>query len=372
MDLVFWQGIISIHQKTFLEALAKSDRVNKVVLVVETDISPYRENMGWEVPRIEGVQIIMSPNREEIQQLLITYQTAIHVMSGIRGSRMMAIAMRMGARQKVKMGAMSEPYDRRGLKGRLRDVKYWYFGRLFYRYFNFLLAIGKEGVYVYSRLGFNKKKLFPWAYFVSVAVPEKVPPPHDKQRIIYAGRIESGKGILQFVGELVQTGRRNYLMDIYGAGPDEEKLKQLVTNHELDGQIRFYPFLKYQDMLQQYARYDWVVLPSSRKDGWGVIISEGLLNGLKGICSNICGVSWAIADGRNGVTFDWRKEGDCRRAIEKMLSGKEFATVDNIKQWAGQALTGEAGANYFLRIMDNVYSGSERPEAPWLANSVKL
>ena len=372
MDLVFWQGIISIHQKTFLEALAKSDRVGTVVLVVETDISPYRESMGWEVRRIERVEIIMAPNREKIQEILTTHNTAIHVMSGIRGSRMMAVAMRIGAKQKVKMGAMSEPYDRRGLKGRLRDLKYWYFGQLFYRYFNFLLAIGKEGMYVYSRLGFDKKKLFPWAYFVSIPVPEKIPATDNKQRIIYAGRIESGKGILQFVTELAQTKAQNYVMDIYGSGPDEEKLKQLVADNQLEKQILFHPFLKYKEMLQQYARYDWVVLPSSRKDGWGVIISEGLLNGLKGICSNICGVSWAIADGCNGVTFDWSKEGDCRRAIENMLSGQQFADVGNIQSWAQKALTGEAGADYFLRIMDNVYAAAERPIAPWLANSVKL
>lgn len=372
MDLVFWQGIISIHQKTFLEALTNNKRVGKVVLVVERDISPYRENMGWEVPTIEGVTIIMAPNRDEIKHILTTHKTAIHVMSGIRGSRMMAIAMRMGAREKVKMGAMSEPYDRRGLKGRLRDIKYWYFGRLFYKYFNFLLAIGKEGVNVYSRLGFSKKKLFPWAYFVSIPLPEKVPPPNSMLRIIYAGRIESGKGILQFVAELLKTGKRNYVMDIYGSGPDEEKLKQLIADHEISAHIQIHPFLKYQEMLLQYARYDWVVLPSTRKDGWGVIISEGLLNGLKGICSNICGVSWAIADGKNGVTFDWSKDGDCGRAIEAMLDESKFAEVQSIKSWADKALSGAAGAEYFLRIMDNVYKGTERPVAPWLANSVNV
>jgi glycosyltransferase involved in cell wall biosynthesis len=159
-------------------------------------------------------------------------------------------------------------------------------------------------------------------------------------------------------------------MDIYGTGPDEEKLKQLVTDRGLTDYIQFHPFLKYKEMLQQYARYDWVVLPSSRKDGWGVIISEGLLNGLKGICSNICGVSWAIAEGRNGVTFDWNKEGDCRKAIEAMLSAQQFAEVPNIQKWAQKALTGEAGADYFLSIMDNVYANGEHPVAPWLANSV--
>ena len=37
MKLVFWQGIISIHQQSFLEAVATQTGVDEVLLVVEQE-----------------------------------------------------------------------------------------------------------------------------------------------------------------------------------------------------------------------------------------------------------------------------------------------------------------------------------------------
>lgn len=369
MDLVLWQGIISIHQKTFLEALARHPRVKKVTMVVERDISPYRKNMGWEVPQIEGVELIQAPDRERIRQIFSEHKDAVHVLGGIRVGPMMTMALEEGAKQKAKMGSLSEPYDRTGIKGMLRDLKYRYLRMFYYKHIDFFLAVGKEGVNTYTRLGFDPKRVFAWAYFVSVDTPVVKPAaPDDTIRIIYAGRIEEAKGIYPFVTELANVQDRKYRLDIYGGGPVEEKLKQFVQDNGLSDKVRFYPFMKYNELVKQYANYDWVVLPSVRKDGWGVVISEGALNGLKGICSNICGVSWAMKEHFNGVVFDWAKEGSCRQAIGKMLSGSGFATPAAIKDWAERSVSAEAGAAYYLEILDSTYSGKPMPTPPWVAN----
>jgi glycosyltransferase involved in cell wall biosynthesis len=369
MNFIFWQGIVSIHQKTFLEALARHPRVRKVTMVVEELISPYRKNMGWEVPEFTGVEIIVSPDRDKIRQIFLENKDAVHVMGGVRVGKMGTIALEEGAKLKARMGSLSEPYDRTGIKGKIRDLKYRYMRLFYYKHIDFFLAVGKEGVHTYTRLGFNKNRVFPWAYFVSVDVPEKKTQPSDAhKRIIYAGRIEEKKGIYRFVTELAATQHKNYILDIYGGGSDEEKLKQFVKDNELTDNIRFYPFLKYSEMVKQFTNYDWVVLPSTGKDGWGVIISEGLLNGLKGICSSICGVSWAIIDNFNGVTFDWNKQGSCEYAIDAMLSDMKYGSVAEIQNWAHKSLSGEAGAAYYLEITDSVYNGKNMPTPPWVAN----
>lgn len=370
MNIIFWQGIISIHQKTILEALARHSRVKRVTLVVEQDISAYRANMGWEVPKIEGVEIIISPDRDRIRQIFSANGDAYHVLGGIRVGKMMTMALEEGAKQNARMGSLSEPYDRTGIKGKLRDLKYRYLRLFYFKHVDYFLAVGKEGVKTYTRLGFNPQRVFAWAYFVTV--PTVLAKPADNEngpKIIYAGRIEEGKGIYRFVTELAENSNTNYQLDIYGGGPDEEKLKAFVANRNLSEKIGFYPFLKYDEMVQQYARYNWVVLPSTRKDGWGVVISEGLLNGLKGICSSICGVSWAIYDNFNGVTFDWSQPGSCQKAIKSMLGEHNFAEGSTIKVWAQASLSGEAGANYYLAILDCVYNGKETPLPPWVANA---
>ena len=261
---------------------------------------------------------------------------------------------------------MTEPYNDEGLKGKLRTLKYQYYRLRYFRHINFVLAIGRQGVHQYTNLGFPPKRIFPWAYFVSIAVgqPKKTDCPGDK-RIIYAGRLEAAKGIYRFVEELLKSEHRNYRFDIYGEGPDEEKLRSLIEGSVSDGKITIRPFLKYEELLARYAGYDWVVLPSAQKDGWGVIVSEGLLNGLCALCSSICGVSRVIRSGYNGEVFDWQEVDGCRKAIDKMLTGDGFAGVDVIREWAGRSISGETGAEYFMRIVDSVYENKQRPLIPW-------
>jgi glycosyltransferase involved in cell wall biosynthesis len=292
---------------------------------------------------------------------------AVHILGGIRVGAMMTQALAEGAKRKAKMGSLSEPYERSGWKGKLRDLKYQYLRMFYFRYIDFFLAVGKEGVATYTRLGFNPERVFPWAYFVSVPVPAIKPATTEPlTRIIYAGRIEAGKGITRFTEHLAQSANKNYRLDIYGGGPEEESLKQYVAANGLGERVRFFPFLPYNDLVKQYAQYDWVVLPSIRKDGWGVIVSEGLLNGLKAICSNKCGVSWAIKENYNGVTFDWGVAGSCHEAISRMLTASDFAGEAAIKQRAQETLSGEAGAAYYLKIIDSVYQGKPKPGIPWL------
>src|SRR5436309_532315 len=137
MVLIFWQGIISIHQKTFLEALALQPAVKRVLMVVETEITPYRKDMGWEVPKIENVEVIVSPSKDAIEEIFREYRNAIHVLGGVRVGKMMTTAFEAGAKQGAKMGSLSEPYDRTGVKGKLRDLKYKYLRLRYYKHIDF-------------------------------------------------------------------------------------------------------------------------------------------------------------------------------------------------------------------------------------------
>jgi len=365
MTLVFWQGIISIHQKTFLEAIAAQPAITNVLLVVEHEITPYRKNMGWDVPAITGAEIITAPSKQKIKEIVLAHKDSVHIMGGIRVGAMLATAFDRCVKEHCKLGIMTEPYNNAGFKGRLRTLKYQYYRWQYFRYLQFVLAIGKQGVKQYTRLGFDTRRIFPWAYFISVPPATKTNETPTIKRIIYAGRLEAAKGIYNFTEELIKTASDKYTLDIYGTGTDEEKLKLLITSNNAQDRIHFHPFLKYDELIKQYPLYDWVVLPSAAKDGWGVIVSEGLLNGLKAICSNICGVSWVVKNGTNGVVFDWAKEGSCREAINTMLNNDTFADAGTISQWARNTISAEAGAAYFMHIMDCVYEDKKKPAIPW-------
>ena len=369
MVFIFWQGIISIHQNTFLEALAKEASVSKVLLVVERDITPYRKNMGWEVPVTDSVEITVAPSESDIGRIFREYKDAVHIMGGIKVGKMLGYAFDTCIKHKCRLGIMTEPYNSAGMKGVLRMVKYRYYRMRYFRHIQFVLAIGKQGVKQYAGLGFDGELVFPWAYFINLDTVRPISGRETSiQRIIYAGRLEEAKGIYRFVEELVNVGNEHYSMDIYGEGPDEEKLKKFILDKGVANRFNFFPFLQYEELLKKYREYDWVVLPSAQKDGWGVIVSEGLLNGLKVICSSICGVNWVIKEGYNGVVFDWHTEGSCKKAINRMLTENTFAAPGVISKWASKAISGDAGAVYFLQIIDCVYNKQVKPGIPWLLN----
>src|SRR4051812_32393768 len=123
MTFVFWQGMISIHQQTFLEAVASQSTATKVLLVVEYDITPYRKNMGWSVPEIANVEIIRNPSKKEIKEIVLAHKESIHIMGGIRVGRMLAAAFNYCVKESCRLGIMTEPYNSAGFKGRLRTLK---------------------------------------------------------------------------------------------------------------------------------------------------------------------------------------------------------------------------------------------------------
>ena len=362
MTFVFWQGIISIHQQSFLEALARHPATDSVLLVVEKDISDYRKNMGWQAPEIRGVTVIQSPSSTQVDDIVQKHKDAIHTIGGIRVSPMLSAAFDACIRHKCNIGVMTEPYNHEGWKGMLRTLKYRFLASKYFRHIQFVLAIGKTGVEQYRALGYPDNALFPWAYFITVPIAPPVPNASGKQRIIYAGRLTEAKGIKKFVERLANSGT-DYTIDLYGEGTEENAIRELAQKTGASA-INIHPFLKYNELLEKYAAYDWVVLPSAAKDGWGAIVSEGLLNGAKALCSNICGASRVITNGRNGMVFDWQQPGSVDHCIKAMLNDT-FAGREEIKRWASDSLSGEAGAQYFIDIINNVYNNQPRPGMPW-------
>ncbi|MBC7553605.1 MAG: glycosyltransferase [Taibaiella sp.] len=365
MVFVFWQNMVSIHQKAFLEALAAHNGTTHVILVVQELISANRKNMGWDVPTLAGVKIVAAPGNSEAGELVMQWPEAVHVFSGLNVGPLNKYAMGQCIKARRRIAVMSEPYNFREKKGILKRLKFTIDKMRYQKYIDFVLAIGTEGVSQFHEVGFADESVFPWAYYINI--PAVVPPTAKKNqqllKIMYAGRLEEAKGIFRFAGELLKQ-KHDFELHVYGEGADKDKISGSFAEAGATGKVRFYPFLKYEELLKQYVAYDWLVLPSTQKDGWGAVVSEALLNGLKVICSTRCGAGMVIKEGWNGLKFNWEVPGGCNAAISKMWE-MNFAEQKEIEEWAGKALTGAAGATYFMQIVKHKYAGGVLPEAPW-------
>ena len=367
MELVFWQNMISIHQKDFLEALAVHEYAGKIMLVAEQDLSEERKKMGWNIPELRNIEVTIAPDAKKVKSIIEEHPSAVHIFSGFNVGGLNTIAMKICIGRKSRIAIMSEPYNLAGNKGRIRKLRFRWDKLRYNRHISFILAIGREGVSQYKEIGFDAGKVFPWGYFINM--PETLQQRDNyrddgKCKIMYAGRIEEAKGILRFTQALLKQDK-NFELDLYGEGDDLPKIKDAFAAKDKSDMLRSFPFLKYEGLLKSYAGYNWLVLPSTQKDGWGAVVSEALLNGLRVICSTKAGASLVIKEGWNGLTFNWLTDGDCDTAILKMLAGNGFADPMEIIKEANISLTGKAGAQYFVRILQHKYENAARPLPPW-------
>ena len=87
MRVVFWQNMLSIHQSAYLKALC--DIGFNVTLVAEIDQLPGRRLQGWPIPDLGTVEVIVSPEKQQIRQIVDgSSSDTIHVVGGYRGYRL--------------------------------------------------------------------------------------------------------------------------------------------------------------------------------------------------------------------------------------------------------------------------------------------
>ena len=165
-------------------------------------------------------------------------------------------------------------------------------------------ALGAEAVAFAKRHGFAQiprerwgrvrpkgmfAKLRMWGYFVAPgrgatrggegeahALPIKHPP-----AALWVGRML----YLTRVGDLARAcrprpdlKREGILLDLYGHGPEETRLRKLAKGCDT---IRFHDFVPVAQVRELMRAHDVYVLPSNGYEGWGAVVSEALEEGMR-------------------------------------------------------------------------------------------
>jgi glycosyltransferase involved in cell wall biosynthesis len=99
-----------------------------------------------------------------------------------------------------------------------------------------------------------------------------------------------------------------------------EKIKGLIKNYELEGNVNLLGFLPYEELKKMYVACDIFVLPSFG-EGDSIALKEALASGKPLIGTNIGGIFAQVKDGWNGFLIE--------PANEKKLAEKIKYLVDN-------------------------------------------
>lgn len=370
MEFVFWQNIIGIHQRALLTELS---RLHRVTLVVEQETYQFRQKQGWKVPDLGKVVVKVAPTAEELHELLLQSGDAIHIFSGFQTYRLTHRAFRFAIDKSYKTLVYTEPYDLKGFRGLVRYLRLL-ISRLRYGHkVDGILVTGNGGRACFSKAGFDSQKIYDFAYFTDTggdtAINNSEPdsfnkPDSPKPDLLFVGRIDERKNILNLVKVCKKLQDRFHTFEIYGAGHLEPALKSEL---EGTGNISFRGSIDYDRIQELMYQKDILILPSLF-DGWGAVVNEALEHGMRVLASENCGASVLLDGEQRGAVFS-SDINHMQQVLETWIDKGKHSSNERqeIIRWCSGNISGRAAAEYFSNICNHIYrSETVRPTAPWL------
>ena len=194
----------------------------------------------------------------------------------------------------------------RGESNALRPRPWW--ARVAHRQllarFDAFLAIGKSNREFYLRNGVRPERIFEAPYFVDNdwfrTQHERYRGRRDEIRfaweihpeatcVLYAGKLISKKRVLDLVRAcgVARRSRAKIHLLVVGDGEEREEVEGLTA--ELGIPVAFTGFLNQTEIGRAYVAADCLVLPSDYGETWGLVVNEGMVNGLPAIVSDRVG-----------------------------------------------------------------------------------
>lgn len=309
MRFVLYTRLPSAHEMPLFEAMAR--RCSESVYVVETR-AVVEGRVGWRCPLPENRFIVLGDlpreGRAAVWKRLLDEDTL--VLFGYRDSEWKETLVASAARVVYAGERWLRPYGPlpgwvRLFSPRFRRTVRWY-RRLLAERDNFtVLAQGVHAVRDFGRLGLTK--VIPWGYFVSSPGPQvRKLSSAQALRLLWVGRMIP----LKHADTLVRAveGRRDLSVTFVGEGPSRPGLEELVRRAGLSDSVRFLGAVEMSGVRDLMREHDVLVLTSDAREGWGMVVSEALAEGMSVFGTEEAGASATLLPPeRRFRCGDWRR-----------------------------------------------------------------
>lgn len=368
LNIWFWQKIVSPHMAELAMALARAGAV--VTYVAESVMSEDRRQQGWKAPALHNVKSELINSPEAVSKLIyMATPDSVHICQGVRANGLIGAAQAVISKRGLRQWVVMETVDDAGWRGVVKRIAYWYFFKKNQKSLDGILAIGHRTADWIAARGMPRKKIFPFAYYLSNSLSynslaERAP---GYFRFIFAGQLIQRKRVDWLINALDGLKIRDFELWILGAGPEETNLHDL-SKSKLEGKVHWLGQLPLPEVPAVIAQSDCLVLPSIH-DGWGAVASEALMVGTPVICSDACGVAGVVRQAAHGGVFKVDDLNDLKSLMaEQWAQGPvQAAQRKEIADWA-RCLGADAGAEYLHQILlfaQNGTGNENRPIAPW-------
>lgn len=148
---------------------------------------------------------------------------------------------------------------------------------------------------------------------------------HKPLRCIYVGRLSIEKGVDVLLRACAELHARGviFCLDIIGGGPEEQNLRGLCTELELDEKIvRFLGPAQRRELGKHYLEHDIQFVPSLT-EALGNVVLEGMASACLVIASDTGGIPSMIKPGVSGVLVETGNSAAIAEAVVQVLTDSQ-------------------------------------------------
>lgn len=303
MTYVFWHSYLMFHQAPYIRALADTPGTT-VHWCVSEDLPAYYRGRGYPLPPTGRVRVHVAPTPEQTAELA-RLPDSVQVFFGLRGFALPRAAFFASLGAPVHRFLMTENRYEPGAALLPRWLVYTADALRHRRHLSGLFCIGHSGRYggarFFAACGYPRARTVPFLHLVDPAPP--VAAPASPVEMLYVGQLIVRKRVDLLLQAFARLERPEARLRLIGQGPEEGALQALAQRLGIAERVQFLPGMPNAQTVAAMAQADLLVLPS-RFDGWGAVVNEALMVGTPVVCSNRCGASDLIEDGRNGYVFE--------------------------------------------------------------------
>lgn len=177
----------------------------------------------------------------------------------------------------------------------------------------------------------------------------------DKIIIAFIGRLIDGKGTHDLITAIARLQRKDTITFIIGGGPEEERLKKLVTTYGLENQIIFFDNLPFTEAISILKTADIAVNPSYT-EGLPTSVTEAALCQKAIIATDVGGTKEIISGDNDGYLV---KPANIEQLKEKLLDlidhpEKRLIFGENAYQKAKNAFDWNESAKKYKMVFDEL------------------
>ena len=175
----------------------------------------------------------------------------------------------------------------------------------------------------------------------------------DNGYALYFGRLSKEKGILNLIyafKNLINTDKTLRLY-IAGRGPEEENIREIIKNNNLEENIKLLGFLNSNQVKEYIRKCSFVVIPSIWYENCPYSALETQAIGKPIIGSDLGGIPELVKNEENGLIYKYNDINQLAEAMRKLYYDKDLrdAYGKNAKEYAKKEYDQE---RYYKKIME--------------------